>query len=193
MMALQGIDFHRFVDTELASKGFCVRRVSQEYMERRLDDMVRFVNAVREEYSAKYGWGPETREYFLNGLNRKWDFSFCVEELDSEKIALVSFTSVYGDMLHAHFAYAGKAYRSLDCQAGLDAGFSKIEGYWPKNNNGSLIFALRMGWHIEDLRKGGTQLLLVGDLAYTRDQAYRQILTEKGSEPPAAKPRSPSD
>jgi hypothetical protein len=156
-------------------------------MERRLDDLMRFVNVIRDEYGAKYGWVHETREYFLNGLNRKWDFSFCVEESRSERIALLSLTSVYSEVLHTHCVYAGKAYRSLGlgkfqqikvCQTGLDAGFARIEGYWPKNNNGSLIFALRMGWQVQDLRKKGTQLLLVADLEHTRDEAYRQVLAE---------------
>jgi hypothetical protein len=190
MHSTGGVDFHRFVDDELLVNGFRVCRITNEYMIARLDDIMSLVNGTRTEYASSYGWNVEPREYFLNGLDRKWDFSFAVEAISTGTLCFVSLSSVYGDILHIHCAYAAGKYRGASlgkllniklCQAGLDAGFSRIEGYWPKQNNGSIILFLRMGWHIEDLRKQGTQLLLVADLMKARNQTYHLLVKERGS------------
>jgi len=192
MQTVGGFDFHKFVDDELSSNGFRVRQITNEYMTARLDDIMGLVNGTREEYARSYGWKSEPREYFLNGLKRKWDFSFAVEAISTGTICFVSLSSVYGDILHMHCAYAAEKYRGANlgkllniklCQTGIDAGFSLIEGYWPKQNNGSIILFLRMGWQIDDLRKEGTQLFLVADLGKSRDQTYQLILKERGQGP----------
>jgi len=189
MHPIAGVDFHKFVDDELSSNGFRVRQITNEYMTARLDDIMDLVNGTREEYARSYEWKSEPREYFLNGLKRKWDFSFAVELISAGTICFVSLSSVYEDILHIHCAYASEKYRGANlgkllniklCQTGLDGGFSRIEGYWPKKNSGSLILFLRMGWQIEDLRKEGTQLLLIADLTRSRDLTYRLVLKEKG-------------
>ena len=179
------INVHSFVDGRLSSSGFRITCLSERAMIDRLDEIMHFVNSIRVEYGERYGWKPEPREYFLNGLDRKWEFSYLIEEAATRKIAFIGLCSVYDNVLHLHCAYAavdqrgmglGRYYNLKTCQTGIEKGFSDIEGYWPKHNNGSLILFLKMGYQIEDLRKSGTQLLLSANLAKSRDKTLAIIL-----------------
>lgn len=184
------MDFHAFVDQELARYGFSIKRISEEYMQRRLHDIMRFVNSVRVEYSDVYGWNPESESYFLNGLDRKWDFSYSIEKNGDQEICFVNFASVYGDIIHNHCTYAKQKYRKMNfaklhmlklCQSGIDDGFSYQEGYWPKHNNGSLVLFLKMGWKIEEIRKQGSQVFMLANLIEVRDRTYQLLLKEAGN------------
>ena len=146
-----------------------------------------FVNGVISEHKDIYGWNPEPREYFLNGLVDKWKYSFCIVDQDGQSIRFVNFSSVYGDIIHNHCTYGHKETRNMNfaklhivklCQTGLDAGFTHQEGYWPKKNNRSIILFLRMGWEIESIRKG-TELFMKADLEKVRNQTYELILSGK--------------
>jgi len=179
------IDYHAFLDHELGKKGFSFISVSEEYMRLRLRDVMQFVNGIRSEYSDQYGWQPENEAYFLNGLDRKWDFSFAIEEISSRRICALNISSVYGDIIHNHCTYVdnkhrgqgfAKFYALKECQMGLDAGFTCQEAYFPINNNGSIILHLKMGWKIKEIRKNGTQLFMIADLREVRDKTYYMLL-----------------
>ncbi len=49
------------------------------------------------------------------------------------------------------------------CQTGLDNGITHQEGFWPKNNNGSIILFLKMGWEIQSIRNN-KELFMTADL-----------------------------
>lgn len=182
------MDFHAFVDQELNKKGFMIQQITEDYMNRRLPDIMRFVNSILVEYSAVYGWKPESEAYFLNGLDRKWDFSFAIEQIADHEICFVNFSSVYGNSIHYHGTYAASKHRGQGfakyhmiklCQVGIDAGFVHQEGYWPKHNNGSISLHLKMGWKIEEIRKQGTQLFLIANLEEVRDRVYEMVINGK--------------
>lgn len=187
------VDVHSLVNIRLSAAGFTVSSLTESVMVSRLDEVMDFVNSIRGEYGNAYGWKPEPREYFLNGLNRKWEFSYLIEEISSKKISFVGLCSVYDNLLHLHCAYAARGQRRIGlgrffnlkvCQVGIDKGFSEIEGFWPKHNSGSLILFLRMGYQIEDLRKAGTQLLLSANLAASRERTIQMILSDVDANTP---------
>jgi len=172
--------YHDFVDQELVKKGFTIKLINEDYIATRILDCISFVNGILEEYQNTYNlWTPKPREWFLNPMIRKWEFSLVIEDLKNQ-IALFNFTSVYGELLHNHCTYVNRNLRGLGlaklhmlkiCQLGLDNGFKKYEGYWDKHNNGSLILHLKMGFMIESFRKN-EQLLLVGDLLDIRNKVF---------------------
>lgn len=179
-------DFHKFVDEKLAEKGFRIVLITKELMDERIEDFMKFVNGIREEHNAVYGWKPETREYFLNGLDNKWKYSFTVMN-EKDELCFVNFSSVYGDIIHNHCTYARKDTRSFNfaklhiiklCQTGLDNGFTHQEGFWPKHNNGSIILFLRMGWKIDSIRNN-EDLFMIADLEKVRNQTYELVLAGK--------------
>ncbi len=180
------IDFHKFVDQKLAESGHRIELISEDFLKNRLEDIIAYVNGIRLEYSKEYGWKAETREYFLNGLNDKWKYSFAILN-DNNEFRFLNFSSVYGDIIHNHCTYAYKKTRGLNfaklhiiklCQTGLDYGFTHQEGYWPKHNNGSIILYLRMGWKIESIRNN-TDLFMIADLLKVRDKTYELYLGGK--------------
>lgn len=182
----KNINFHRFVDEQLAEKGFRIVLITKELMDERIDDFMAFVNGIRTEYSKIYGWQTESREYFLNGLNDKWKYSFAVIN-EKNELCFVNFSSVYGDIIHNHCTYARKDTRNFNfaklhiiklCQTGLDNGFTHQEGYWPKHNNGSIILFMKMGWKIESIRNN-TDLFMIADLEKVRNQTYELVLAGK--------------
>ncbi|MCC6865846.1 MAG: hypothetical protein IT280_06755 [Ignavibacteria bacterium] len=179
-----GILFHKFVENKLSEKGFTIRLINKELMENRLIDFMKFVNEIRKEFEIKYGWNQENEEYFLNPMNNKWKFSYTILNSFNE-ICFVNFSSVYKDIIHNHATYAAKDYRKNDfaklhiiklCQTGIDEGFTHQEGYWPKNNNGSIILFLKMGWKIESIRND-RDLFMISNLKEVRDKTYK-LLTE---------------
>ena len=179
------INFHKFIDDRLAENGFKIQLITKELMEQKLDLFMSFVNSIRKEYHNLYGWTEESKEYFLNGLNDKWKYSFVITNKE-DAISFVNFSSVYGDIIHNHCTYAGKNTRGLNfaklhiiklCQTGLDNGFTHQEGYWPKNNNGSIILFLKMGWEIQTIRNN-KELFMTADLEKVRNKTYT-LLTQK--------------
>ena len=182
----QNINFHKFVDDKLAENGFKIVLITKELMEKRVDDFMSFVNGIRLEHKDIYGWGAESKEYFLNGLTDKWKYSFTIMSSKNE-LCFVNFSSVYGDILHNHCTYARKDTRNFNfaklhiiklCQTGLDNGFTHQEGFWPKNNNGSIILFLRMGWQIDSIRNN-KELFMIADLEKVRNRTYELILAGK--------------
>lgn len=180
------IDFHKFVDDNLASNGFRIMNVKEELMQNRLDDFMNFVNGIRLEYKNLYGWNAETPEYFLNGLIDKWKYSFTILNRKDE-ICFLNFSSVYRDILHTHCSYAGKQTRNLNfaklhmikiAQTGLDNGYKQQSGYWPKNNNGSIILYLKMGWEIQSIRND-KELFMKADLVKVRNMTYDLLTLKK--------------
>ena len=176
------IDFHRFVSEQLDRSGFRILLITEEMMIKRLDDFMSFVNSIRTEHSRNYGWNAESREYFLNGLNDKWKYSFTIID-ENDKLCFVNFSSVYGDIIHNHCTYASKKTRNMNlaklhniklCQSGLDNGFKQQEGFWPKNNNGSIILFLKMDWEIQSIRNN-RDLLMKADLEKVRNKTYSII------------------
>jgi hypothetical protein len=173
------VDFHKFVNEELAKNGYRILLITEEFLKTRLDDFMRFVNNIRLEYKDLYGWSGENREYFLNGLHDKWKYSYAILNA-ADEICFVNFTSVYGDILHTHCSYAKNSKRNFGfaklhliklCQTGLESGFTHLEGFWPKNNNGSIILYLKMGMEIQSMRNN-KELLLMGNLVKVRNKTY---------------------
>jgi hypothetical protein len=180
------VNFHKFVDDKLAENGFKIAVITQEMMQKRIDDFMNFVNGIRNEHQDVYGWTPEPMEYFLNGLNDKWKYSFTVINMKDE-LCFVNFSSVYGDIIHNHCTYAAKHTRGFNfaklhiiklCQTGLDNNFTHQEGFWPKNNNGSIILFLKMGWQIESIRNN-KELFMIADLEKVRNRTYELVLGGK--------------
>jgi len=182
----KNIDFHKFVSDNLAENNFKIQNITNAMMHDRLKDFMDFVNGIRTEHSELYGWKAEPKEYFLNGLNDKWKYSFTITDKD-DKLCFVNFSSVYGNIIHNHCTYAKKETRSYNfaklhiiklCQTGLDNGFTHQEGFWPKNNNRSIILFLKMGWEIQSIRKD-TELFMIADLEKVRNQTYELILNQR--------------
>jgi hypothetical protein len=180
------MNFHKFVDDKLNENGFNIRLVSKEFMDKRVDDIMNFVNGIRTEYKDLYEWATESKEYFLNGLVDKWKYSFTILNAKDE-ICFLNFSSVYDNIIHNHCTYARKETRNYNfaklqiiklCQTGLDNGFTHQEGYWPKNNNRSIILFLKMGWEIQSIRNN-KDLLMIADLEKVRNQTYELIITGK--------------
>lgn len=185
-MECSNIDFHLFADTKLAENGYKIVRISKELMDNRIDDFMKFVNDIRKEYETVYGWKQETREYFLNPLNDKWKYSFTIMNKNDE-LCFVNFSSVYGAVIHNHCTYARKDTRNFNfaklhiiklCQTGIDNGFTHQEGYWPKNNNRSIILFLKMGWEIAGIRNN-EDLFMTADLEKVRNRTYSLVLAGK--------------
>jgi RimJ/RimL family protein N-acetyltransferase len=181
---MESMDYHNFVDRELSKKSFRIIQVTEKLINKRLDEIAGFVNSIRKEYSLLYEWTEETIDYFLNPMDRKFEFSFLVEEKNNHEIAFVSFASVYSNSIHIHFYYAGKNYRNLGlaklhiiklCQASLDYNFKKLEGYAPKKNSNSIRLLLSLGYEIESIRNLN-EVFFIADLKKVRDSAYNLYL-----------------
>lgn len=179
------INFHEFVDDKLTESGFKILLITKELMGRKINDFMSFVNGIRSEYQHIYNWKLEPKEYFLNGLVDKWKYSFAITN-EKNELCFVNFSSVYGDIIHYHCAYARKDMRNKNfaklhiiklCQTGLDNGFRFQEAYWPKNNNRSIILFLKMGWEINSIRNN-KELMMIADLENVRNQTYELVLTE---------------
>lgn len=180
------VNFHKFVNDELAKNGYKILLVTEELLKNRLDEFMCFVNNIRLEYKNVYQWSEESREYFLNGLHDKWKYSYVIFS-EANEICFVNFTSVYGDILHTHCSYAKNDKRNFGfaklhliklCQTGLENGFTHLEGFWPKKNNGSIILYLKMGLEIQSMRNN-KELLLVGNLLKVRNRVYKLLTNMK--------------
>ena len=181
---MENIDYHNFVDNELFKKNFQIIQVTEKLINERLNEIAGFVNSIRNEYSLLYGWNEETIDYFINPMDKKFKFSFLIEEKKDREIAFASFASVYGDRIHHHFSYTGKIYRNLGlaklhiiklCQTCLDHNFVKLEAYAPKKNSSSIRLLLSLGYEIENIRNLN-EVFLIADLKNVRDSAYNLYL-----------------
>ena len=181
MRNLNSTNYHEFVNIELKKKGFCIKSVTKEYMDSRLNDIMAFVNGILNEYKDAYElWKPKPKEWFLNPLNRKFDFSLVIEDFDGE-IALLAFNSI-NNKLHIHFTYVKKKYRSMGLsklhtiklsQIGIDRGFQSYEGKADKQNTGSIILLLKMDYKIESMEDNGL-ISFIGDLKETLEKTYKE-------------------
>lgn len=185
-MEYNSINFHEFVTGKLAENGYKIVLITKELMDKRLDDFMKFVNDIRKEHEAVYGWKEEKKEYFLNALVDKWKFSFTVMN-ENDELCFVNFSSVYDKIIHNHCTYARKDTRRYNfaklhiiklCQTGLDEGYTHQEGYWPKTNNGSIILFMKMGWQIENIRNN-EELFMKADLEKVRNQTYGLVISGK--------------
>jgi RimJ/RimL family protein N-acetyltransferase len=181
---MESIDYHNFVDRELSKKNFQIIRITEKIINERLNEIAGFVNSIRKEYGLLYGWTEETINYFLNPMDRKFEFSFLIEEKNNHEIAFISFASVYGDSIHHHFSYGGKKYRNSGlaklhiiklCQTCLDRNFIKLEAYAPKKNSNSIKLLLSLGYEIEDIRNF-REVFLIADFKKVMDSAYNLYL-----------------
>ncbi len=186
MTDYSNIDFHEFIDLELSKAGYKIVTLSQDIMTSRLKDFNKFVNDIFSEYADEYKWKPVDDSFFLNPMNDKWKYSFAILDKD-ERIHFLNFSSVYDDHIHNHCTFAGKESRGKNfakfhiiklCQTGLDNGFTYQEGYWPKNNNGSIILFLKMGWNITHIRNN-QELGMSAELDKVRNRTYDLILSGK--------------
>lgn len=173
--------YYNFAEQELRKKGFIIKPLDEDYMNKRLDECMDFVNNILNEYKESYNfWDLKTKEYFLNPLDRKFDYSFVIED-KFNNIAFIQFASVYGEKIHRHLTFTKKEYRNQGliklhqiklCQWGIDNGFKEQEAFCDLNNNGSLIVFLKMGFKITGIRKE-IQAAISGDLKNIRDTTFR--------------------
>lgn len=186
MIEYNNIDFHKFIDESLLNSGFRIVNVTPEMIERRINDFMTFVNGIITEYGDVYQWQPVKETFFLNPMNNKWKFSFVILDNDNN-IQFLNFSSIYSDHIHNHCTFAGKSSRGKNfakyhiiklCQTGLDEGFTYQEGYWPKNNNGSIILFLKMGWQITHIRDN-KELGMRADLEVVRNKTYHLLQSGK--------------
>jgi GNAT superfamily N-acetyltransferase len=171
-------DISPFVRERLGALGYGIGRLDEHTMRERLVEVAALVNGVRREHESAYGWGPEEESYFLAPMNRKWEFSFHVSTLGGGRMVFVGISSVYGTRLHLHSQFTARECRGLGigkfhmaylCDHALKAGIGEIEAYTPRTNSKAVMFFLSTGWQIEDLRKNGSQLFLVGKTDVVRD------------------------
>lgn len=177
-------EIDKFIENKLSTNGFAIRLITQQLLENRLDDIMLFVNSVIHEYSIDYNWQLLEKDYFINPLNQKFKYSFFIERIDTSEICFLNFSSMYGEVLHNHCTYAGQKYRGFNlakyhivylCNTALKNNIILQEGYWPKHNNGSIVLFLKMGWKIEDIRKNGTQLFMLANNQFVRDNVYGML------------------
>lgn len=178
--------YNGFIDNALKIEGLCIKVIDQLTMQVRLDEIMIFVNNIRAEFSKTYGWQREEKDYFLNPLNKKFTYSFLIETIETNEICFINFTSVYDTILHSHGTYVKERYRNQNlakyhmlkiCTKALEDGYEMQDGYWPKQNNGSIILHLKMGWKIEDIRKNGTQLYMIANNMEVRNRVFEMLTT----------------
>ena len=175
-MEYNRINFHEFVRGNLADIGYRMVLITNELMDKRLDDFMNFVNSIRKEHFAIYGWKEESQEYFLNPLVDKWKFSYAIVN-NSDELCMISINSRYEDRIHLHTVLVKNKFRNLclskymllkTAETAIDNNIRKLELYCQKNNNGALILYLKMGFEIESVRNNN-DLLLVSDSEKTRN------------------------
>lgn len=180
-------NIHLFVDSELKNKGFRIVKLTEDILHSRLSDIMNFVNSILVEHKSLYPlWDEKPIEWFANPMDRKFQYSYLILT-DLEQIALLNFTSIYGANFHNHCTFVDKSYRGKNlaklhmikiCQRGIDDGFDHYEGYWDKQNNGSIILHLQMGFNIQHMRKE-EQLMLSGDVQKVKKKTLQLYQSTK--------------
>lgn len=185
-MKLNNIDIEHFIDSELKSKGLRINLLTEYVMRERLNDIMTFENNIRLEYKDKYKIDIKDENYFLNPMDRKFSFSYFIDNENKEILSL-SLVSVYNDKLHMHSMFTKSNSRNIGigklmymkvCNNGYDKGLKQFEGYWPKNNNGSIILGLRIGMEIQSIRNG-IEVFMIGDLLIIINNAYKLYIKDK--------------
>lgn len=170
------------IKNALHSLGFSILTISEAAMVARIDEVMEFVNGIRNEFAGNYKWTSEPKEYFLKDLPGKWLYSQMITH--DSKIVFVNISSVQNNVVHFHGSYGSREYRGKGLATyhmayisslALQDGIEEMEGYWPKHNNGSLILHLRLGWKIDDLRKNGEQLFLTCNAKETLRLCLKQL------------------
>lgn len=179
-------DPDEFVDHELRKNNLQIIAVTEEIIIKRLAGIKNFINSIMNEYSTKYpGWTEKNDEYFLKPMDRKFSYSYMIVD-EKDEILNMTFNSIYGDRMHIHCMFTRDDFRKKGltklsvikaCQKGIDDGFETIGGFWPKNNNGSLVLFLRLGWTIEYMRND-VELFLKGNLREIVKNAMRLYIKE---------------
>jgi len=184
---IPNIDFNKFVSDSLHTRGFQIFQLTREFMETNIQEVMEFVNKIRVEFSDEWGWKPEGKEYFLNGLVDKWKYSYVITG-PSGALTLINFSSLYTDAVHMHCTYTHSDHRCLGlgklhmlklCETGIENGISKGEGFWPKKNSGSIILHLQMGWKIDSINDSKNCVFLIGDLEKIKNITYRLLTKTK--------------
>lgn len=172
-------DYHRFIESALKEKNLRMVRITKEYMNENLPEIMEFVNKIRNEFKSLYGWEKENKEYFLNPLVDKFKYSFVItDSLGSP--CMISINSRYNDRIHLHTVLVKKEYRGSGlskhmllktAETAIENGIPKIELYCQKTNTGALILYLRSGFEIESIRNN-KDILLLADSEKTRKLCY---------------------
>lgn len=185
MIAEENINYHKFVDDELAKMGLRIELITLEIMQRDIRKFSEFINNAFAEYYEVYKWRKHANdEYLLNPLTDKFKFSFCIRNR-ADELKLVDFASVTDGKINHHLVFTSKDMRGKNlakyhsiklCQTALENGYKEQIGYFSKKNNGSIILHLRMGYEISHIREDG---LIIGyaDNAVILENTYR-MLTE---------------
>jgi hypothetical protein len=158
------IDYHKFVDDELAKRGLRIQLITEQYMNENIRRLSTFINDGFAEYYDVYHWRKHADDdYLLNPLTDKFKYSFCILNTKNE-IKFVDFCSVLDRKLNNHFVFTSKDVRGINLakyhiiklsQTGLDNGINEHIGYFSNKNNGSIILFLRMGYEISHIREDG--------------------------------------
>jgi hypothetical protein len=183
----KNINYHKFVDEELSKLGMRIHLITEDSMRKNIQKFSKFINDGYAEYVDVYKWRKfADDEYLMNPLQDKFRFSFCIMDT-AEEIRFINFTSVLEGKLNNHFTFASKNTRGMNlakyhiiklCQTGLDNGYANQIGYWPKNNNRSIILYLKLGWQISHIREDGL-LIMTADNAHIVSVAYNLLLGNK--------------
>jgi hypothetical protein len=179
------INYHKFVDEELNKTGKKILLITEKLMKENTRKFSKFINESFEECYDIYKWRKHADDdYLMNPLKDKFKFSFCIFDSDDE-INFINFTSVLEGKLNNHFTFAARKTRGMNlakyhiiklCQTGLDNGYTSQLGYWPKNNNRSIILYLKLGWQISHINDAGL-LVMEAEHKVLIEKAYR-LLTE---------------
>jgi len=185
MSTKENINYHKFVDDELAKLGLRIELITGDIMQRDIRKFSEFINNAFAEYYEVYKWRKHADdEYLLNPLTDKFKFSFCIRNA-ADELKLVDFASVTDGKINHHLVFTSKDMRGKNlakyhsiklCQTALENGYREQIGYFSRKNNGSIILHLRMGYEISHIREDG---LIIGyaDNSVILENTYR-MLTE---------------
>ncbi len=185
MSTKQNINYHKFVDDELAILGLRIELITLDIMKRDIRKFSEFINNAFAEYYEVYKWRKHADdEYLLNPLTEKFQFSFCIRNA-AQELKLVCIASIKDGRISNHFVFTSKDMRSKNlakyhaiklAQTAIDSGYKELIGYFSKKNNRSIILHLKIGFEISHIREDG---LIIGyaDNAVILENTYR-MLTE---------------
>jgi len=183
------IDYHKFVDEELAKLGMRIELITEDLMKKNIRKFSKFINDIFSEYYDIYKWREYADdEYLMHPLNDKFKYSFCIFDTNDE-VRFINFTSILDGMLNNHFVFASKDTRGMNlakynlikqCQTGLDNGFTKIIYYFPRKNSRSIILFLTTGMHLSHFRDED-HLVAYGNIPDIILNTYNLIISDNKS------------
>lgn len=174
--------YHEFADKLLSERKLRIIQITKDCLKNNFIEIKQLVNSTRKEFGSAYNWCEETDDYFLQDLSGKWKYSFGIINQE-DKIFLVNFSSLYGEILHYHFTYVSKEYRNKNLakihslklsQYALDNNLTQQEGYWSPNNLDSISLYQKLGWTIQE-QVSQHKLLLRSDIQTVRDNSYKLL------------------